>query len=203
MSQFTNCRYVVLTSLCPPPRGPNTFFYNGSDIYISNSFIYLGKDSDCWKMKLLPSVHPSLESPFPILSTCFGDNFGGDTVSSRALCWRAEQWYWNSLWDRPSNVVYQNPAVGNPFFYLCGLPEILLKFPRSQCFLQLDHRHWKKYSKGYVEAQWHLLWLQGKCEVDLFQKEFSWLWFSVLSIKERICCYPRYTGQLDGECLGM
>lgn len=37
-----------------------------------------------------------------------------------------------------------------PFFYLCGLPEILLKFPRSQCFLQMDHRHWKKYSKGTV-----------------------------------------------------
>lgn len=86
MSQFTNCRYVVLTSLCPPPRGPNTFFYNGEDIYISNSFIYLGKDSDCWKMKLLPSVHPSLELPFPILSTCFGDNFGGDTESPVGLC---------------------------------------------------------------------------------------------------------------------
>lgn len=46
MSQFTFCRYVVLTSLGPPPKDPNTFFYNRGDIYLHYSVIYLGKDSD-------------------------------------------------------------------------------------------------------------------------------------------------------------
>lgn len=132
---------------------------------IHTQFSHLSRQRQ-WLLKnelqeLLPSVHPSFELPFPILSTYLGDNFVGmiQKVSDRALCWRAEHWYCNSFWDRPSNVVYWNLGVENSSFYLCGLPEILLKFPRSQCFLQLDHRHWKKYSKGYIEAQWHLLWL--------------------------------------------
>lgn len=148
----------------PCVHHPNTFFYNRGDA-IHTQFSHLSRQRQ-WLLKnelqeLLPSVHRSFELSFPILSTYLGDNFVGmiQKVSNRTLCWRAEHWYCNSFWDRPLNVVYWNLGVGNPSFYLCGLPEILLKFPRSQCFLQLDHRHWKKYSKGYVEAQWHLLWL--------------------------------------------
>lgn len=117
MSQFTFCRYVVLTSLCPPPK----YLFLQQGWYIHTQLSHLSRQRQ-WLLKnklqeLLPSVHPSLELPFPILSTYLGINFAGviQKVSSRALCWRAEHWYWDSFWDRHSNVVYRNLGVGNPF----------------------------------------------------------------------------------------
>lgn len=68
MPQFSFCRYVVLTSLRPPPTDPNTFFYNRGAINIHNSGIFLGKGSDCWKMNFRNCCHqfiPPLNFPSP------------------------------------------------------------------------------------------------------------------------------------------
>lgn len=90
-------------------------------MYIHNSVIFLDKGSDYWKMNLRNCCHqfiPPLNRPSPFVH--LGINFARviQKVSSRALCWRAEHWYWNSFWDRPSNVMYQNLGVGNPFLLM-------------------------------------------------------------------------------------
>lgn len=165
------------------------YFFLQQGWYIPTLLSHLSRQRQ-WLLKnelqeLLPWVYSSFELPFLILSTYPGDNFAGVIKSPVELCAEEQSTDTGShfetgpqMWHTRilvSEIPFSTYAASQKFFWNFQEPVLPAAGPQTL----------EKYSKGYAEAQWHLLWLQEKCTVDLLQKESNWLWFLVLSLKER------------------